>query len=154
MPNDVDLPSGVPVPFTATRRVLWGECDPSGFIYTPRALDYSTELIHAFCLALTGQTDNENIKQGWGMPMVRVECDYIKALIVDQEVVLTLTVERVGGASVTYNIEAKGPDGTAYFRIRQIACAITLDPVKSIPIPEALRAKIEAYQRACAAVAV
>ena len=85
--------------------------------------------------------------------MVRVECDYIKALIVDQEVVLTLTVERLGGASVTYNIEAKGPDGTAYFRIRQIACSITLDPVKSIPIPESLRTKIEAYQRACASLA-
>jgi acyl-CoA thioesterase FadM len=141
------------VPFTATRSVLWGECDPSGFIYTPRALDYSTELIHAFTLALTGQTDGQNIKEGWGMPMVRVECDYIKALLVDQDVVLTLTVERLGSASVTYNIDAKGPDGTEYFRVRQISCAITLDPVKAIPIPEGLRARIEAYQSACAAVA-
>jgi 4-hydroxybenzoyl-CoA thioesterase len=135
-----------------TRRVLWGECDPSGFIYTPRAMDYSTEMIHAFCRAMIGQTDADNIAGGWGMPMVRVECDYITTLMCDQEVVLTLRVERLGGSSITYGIEAVGSDGTAFFRVRQISCAISLDPVKPIPIPENLRARIAAYRHACAAV--
>ncbi len=35
-------------PFTVTRTVRWGDCDPAGIIYTPRVLDYAMEILEAW----------------------------------------------------------------------------------------------------------
>ncbi len=36
------------LPFTVTRTVKRGDCDPAGIIYTPRVLDYAMEALEAW----------------------------------------------------------------------------------------------------------
>ncbi len=41
-------------PFTVTRTVKWGDCDPAGIIYTPRVLDYAMEILEAWYREVVG----------------------------------------------------------------------------------------------------
>ena len=41
-------------PFTVTRTVKWGDCDPAGIIYTPRVLDYAMEIVEAWYREVLG----------------------------------------------------------------------------------------------------
>ena len=41
-------------PFTARRRILWGDSDPAGVIYTPRIFHYAIETIEELKVILQG----------------------------------------------------------------------------------------------------
>jgi acyl-CoA thioesterase FadM len=60
---------------------------------------------------------------------------------------LTLLVERLGGASVTYRVIGHA-DGFERFTAKIVTAFLALATGKAVPIPPEIRAKIEAYQAA------
>lgn len=137
-------------PFRTSRRVLWGECDPAGVIYTPHALHYAVELLEDWVINVMGRSWAEmNLQHDTGMPTVRAEIDFVNALRVDQEIVVELHVERIGRASLTTRIA--GHDGAehTYFYVTIVSCLIETAAFKAKEFPADIRARIEAYQVAC-----
>ena len=137
------------IPFAVTRRVRWGDCDPAGVIHTPRITYFALETIEDFQVALTGGAWGAMLRErGMGAPSVRTECAYLKPPRVEQVLRVSLRLERIGGASVTYLVEGLDDDGIRYFRVRHVACYVDNDTFKPMPIPDDIRGLLEAYDRA------
>lgn len=132
--------------FSVKRRVSWGECDPAGIIYTPRALDYGAETLEAWVRDVLGLTWFEmNTKMNLGMPTVRVEIDYVGVLAVDDDVVCTLIVERLGNSSMTSRITVHDGAGRDFFHVTIISCLVKKPAFKAMAWPADIKAKIETY---------
>lgn len=130
------------------QRVAWGDCDPAGILYTPRVFDYCNETLESWFRDVLGSPWIEMVKLGTGSPMVRVECDFLRAMPPDLELDITVRIERLGGASISFLMEGTGPDDAAHFRARYVVCITDFRIGKPIPIPAHLRERAEAYERA------
>ena len=138
--------------FSIARHVSWGDCDPAGIIYTPRALDFGAETLEAWVRDVMGLTwFKMNTQMGMGMPTVRVEIDYVGVLAVDDECICTLTVTKLGNSSLTTRVTVHDGAGTDYFQVTMISCLVEKKPAfKPIAWPDDVRARIAAFQAACA----
>ena len=137
-------------PFTETRVVRWGDCDPAGIIYAPRVFDYAMEALEAWYRDVLDVPWMHLVSDmAMGSPMVRAEVDFLSALAADQQVVSEVRVDRVGRASVTYRINGHDGDGRHCFRVTIVACFIDRPSFASAPIPADIRERMVAYQTAC-----
>ncbi len=137
-------------PFTVTRRVKWGDCDPAGIIYTPRVLDYAMEILEAWYReVLEAPWLRLNREMSMGAPTVRVELDFFDAPAPDQDLVLDLLVEDLGRSSITFLVAGRDRAGKAYFRAKLISCFISQPAFKPIAIPQEFRDRIQAYRSDC-----
>ena len=137
-------------PFSVTRRVKWGECDPAGIIYRPRVLDYAMEVVEAWFREIVGVTWlTLNREMGMGAPTVRAELDFLRAPHPDQDIVLDLRVESLGRSSITFLVTGADEAGQALFRAKLVSCIVSRPAFKPIAIPGEFRDSILAYQRAC-----
>jgi len=138
------------MPYRHHRIVRWGECDPEGVIYTPRAFDYLMEAIESWHEEILGvRWIDLKHKRNMGSPTVRTECEFLDVLRAGMEVDVVVRVAKLGNASVTFNIEVVDASGHHYLRFSHVSCYITLDGFKSMTAPDDFRERIEAYQRAC-----
>jgi 4-hydroxybenzoyl-CoA thioesterase len=137
-------------PFTVTRTVTWGDCDPAGIIYTPRVLDYAMEILEAWYREVLGVPWlSLNREMSMGAPTVRAELDFLDAPCPDQDLVLHLLVEDLGRSSITFLVSGRDRAGKALFRAKLVSCFISRPAFKSIAIPQEFRDRIHAYQKAC-----
>jgi len=137
-------------PFTVTRTVKWGDCDPAGIIYTPRVLDYAMEILEAWYREVVGVSWLKlNREMSMGVPTVRAELDFLAAPQPDQDMVLDLLVEDLGRSSITLLVTGRDRAGTAYFRAKLVSCFISRPAFKPIAIPPEFRGRIQAYRKAC-----
>jgi len=137
-------------PFTVTRTVKWGDCDPAGIIYTPRVLDYAMEILEAWYREVVGVTWLKlNREMSMGVPTVRAELDFLAAPQPDQDMVLDLLVEDLGRSSITLLVTGRDQAGKAYFRAKLVSCFISRPAFKPIAIPPELRDRIQGYRKAC-----
>ena len=149
MPDDVVRRLGEP-PFTIVRRVRWGDCDPAGVIYTPRVNYFVLEAIEDFQFALVGNAWGDLLTaRGMGAPTVRTEIDYLRPPHAEQEIYISVHLERIGGASVTYLVESRDLNDVIYFRSRHVACYVDNASFKPVPIPTDIRALMVAYETLC-----
>lgn len=142
------------VPYVFPRRVGWADCDPAGMIYTPRVIDIATEALECWNRDVLGVSWFDlNWKLNLGAPMVRVECDFLKIMPCDLELLVEVRVLGLGRASVTFQMTGQDSNGDKYFRTTYVVCYIDRKDHKSTPVPERFRGAILAYQAACDAAA-
>jgi 4-hydroxybenzoyl-CoA thioesterase len=134
--------------YVRMHRVAWGDCDPAGILYTPRVFDYCNETLEGWFRDVLGLPWMEMIKSGTGSPMVHVECDFLRPMAPDVELAVSIRIERLGSASITFLIDGLGGDGDAHFRAKYIICLTDFKAAKPVPIPAHLRERAEAYERA------
>lgn len=148
---DTTPPSAIETrPFTVTRTVKWGDCDPAGIIYTPRVLDYAMEILEAWYREVVGVPWLKlNREMSMGAPTVRAELDFLDAPYPDQDMVLDLLVEDLGRSSLTFLVTGRDRAGKEFFRAKLISCFISRPAFKSTAIPQEFRDRIHAYQKAC-----
>lgn len=138
--------------FTVHRMVNWGDCDPAGFIYTPRVLDFACEAIDSWL--------REQLKVSWwqlkssglglGLPTVNAVCDYISILRPDQSVELNVYIREIGRSSVVFEVEGMAAGDRPAFRVKIVSCATDMAILRATRIPDWMRKKFEAYKRSCA----
>ena len=138
------------IPFTTRRRVLWGDCDPAGVIYTPRVFHYAVEAVEEWLVAVLEHdwiSLQENLKPD--TPTVKMGCEFKYPVRCGDWVDITLTVKKLGGASINYVIDGYNADGRHCFEVEQISCFVDADKFEPIRVSGEIREKIEAYQAAC-----
>jgi 4-hydroxybenzoyl-CoA thioesterase len=134
--------------YTRTHRVAWGDCDPAGILYTPRVFDYCNQTLECWYRDVLGSPWMKMIAGGTGSPMVHVECDFIRQMAPDLELVVSIRIERLGTSSMTFLIDGVGPQGDAHFAAKYVVCITDFKTAAAIPIPPDLRERAEAYERA------
>ena len=57
--------------------VRWGDCDPAGIIYTPKAIDYALETIENWLIEEIGVSWMDMRNKGKGLASVKFGCEYL-----------------------------------------------------------------------------
>jgi acyl-CoA thioester hydrolase len=134
--------------FTTTRRVEFGDTDMAGIMHFSNYFRFmeaaETQFLNARGLSVTWAEGGER----FGFPRVSVTCDYARPVRFEDVLTIGVAVEKVGTKSVTYRFDfTHAGHAVATGRITAVFCkAVHPHGLEAIPIPDTLRAKLEATE--------
>lgn len=142
-------------PLVIRRVVRWGDCDPAGIAYTPRFLDYVVSAHEAFISLMLGCPIHQ-MKGATGVdfPIRGVELDFRHRLALESQFDMTVALGEIRSRTFDLRITARivPADGERQGPIAFIAriSPIIVDHLTraSVPLPEALRARLKTYAAA------
>ncbi len=144
--------SSAQAPLVRRHRVRFGESDAARIAYTGRFPLWALEAVEDwFDLWANHDWYEINVARGFGTPFVRLELDIAAPLRPRETLAMTVLIARVGRASITFQVEGRRDDGRLCFTSKLTCVTAATREMRAIPIPAALRARIEAYRAACAA---
>ena len=131
--------------FVRDKLIRFHHCDPAGIVFYPQYFILFHEMVEDWF--------NHGLQQNYaelvyakrlGLPMVRVECDFLSPSKIGEVLTLSLGVRRVGRSSLVLAIE--GVAGGVP-RVRAVLTVVlsAVDGLRSVPFPADLRAGIERY---------
>jgi 4-hydroxybenzoyl-CoA thioesterase len=138
------------VPFTTRRRILWGDSDPAGILYTPRVFHYALETVEEWLIEMfahTSMTLRDNLKID--TPTVKISCEFMFPMKTSEYIDISLEIKKLGNASLNYVFDGFDTKENHCFHVDQVVCFVDADSFKAITIPIEFREKIEAYQISC-----
>jgi 4-hydroxybenzoyl-CoA thioesterase len=140
--------------FSRSRRIRFSDCDPAGIIFYPQYFVLFNDLVEEWIDSLLPEGFAGYIlRSRFGMPIVHLEADFMQISRMGDEVVLSLTVTRVGTRSIDLLLQCTGADGVARVTARQRLVTTSLETHRSIPIPPELLKKIQPLVEPAAAAA-
>lgn len=132
--------------FVQRRRLSWGEADPAGTIYAPRAIDFAIQAVEALWIDALGLSFREfQARHGLGAPWVHTSCEFARPLRAGEPFDLAIALEKLGTSSLSWRGEAKRPDGEPLFRLKLVSVLIDMNSGASRVIPADVRAGLAAY---------
>ena len=136
-------PSGA---FTRSVAIRFSHCDPAGIVYFPHYFDLFNGVIEDWYTQQLGFDYAELIMGSkYGFPFVHIDCDFKIPSRMGDVIDLTLLVERVGRSSLGIAIVCH-LDGLERLRAHMVTAMMSLETRQPVPLPQALRDKIEAYR--------
>ena len=133
--------------FKCRRRILWGDSDPAGVVYTPRIFHYAIETVEEWLIKILGHnwmSLQSDLKLD--TPTVKMGCEFFHPLRTGDFVQINLKIEKIGNASIHYLINGFNEKKIHCFEVKQTSCFVNSETFESIPIPIKLRAKLEKYR--------
>jgi len=79
-----------------------------------------------------------------GLPMVKVECEFLAPVPMGDVLTLELTVERIGSSSITLLVRGTAA-GRESLRARLTVVHASISPMRPVPIPPALRSAMQGF---------
>jgi len=132
--------------FVQHRRLSWGEADPAGTIYAPRAIDIAIQAIEALWVDALGLTFQElHGQHKRGTPWVHTSCEFSAPLRAGERFELRIQLEKIGATSMTWRGEAIRPDGATLFKTKLVSVMIDTTSGESRPIPRQIREALQPY---------
>jgi acyl-CoA thioester hydrolase len=132
-----------PFTFSARTRVGFSDTDAQGVVYYGRYMPY-------FDLARTeyhrhlGRVHLGNVD----FAMRAVTVDYVAGAMFDDLLEVFVRVERIGTTSITYDHAVyRIEDDTLMSTAKATLVCIALDARRAVPVPDAFREQIEAFQQ-------
>ena len=135
--------------FSTTRRVEFCETDAAGIAHFSAFMCYMEQAEHAFLRSL-GLSVVAELSDGWHLswPRVHVECDYHGSARFEDELLIQVSVLRLGTKSVTYGFEIRIAEDelVAVGKVVAVCCRVKSGaPLESSTIPEHLRRQLADY---------
>lgn len=126
--------------FIIERRVAFGDCDPARIAYTGRIADFALDAIDAFWDDLLEGKGwfHMNVEQGFGMPFVRMEYDFVAPIAAGALLACHVQPESIGRSSVVLGVEGRIA-GAPCFRARFVSVFALLEGIRKIDIPDPVR---------------
>lgn len=128
-----------------SRRLNWGESDPAGTIYAPRAIDFGIQAVEAAWIESLDLPFGKMHATRIGTPWVHTSCEFERPLRAGEPFELRVWLEKMGGSSFTWRGVAARPDGEVLFRLHLVCVAIDPATGRACPIPADIRAALSAY---------
>lgn len=132
--------------FRTRAQVRFAHCDAAGIIFYPRAFELVNGAVEDWFAAMGKPFGDLHLKDGLGVPVVRLETEFVAPLRLGDVVDFEIAVAALGKSSADIEITAR-VNGTDRVRVRQRAVFVRLNEQKSVPIPDALRAQMQRYLR-------
>src|SRR5687768_12110773 len=133
----------MPDSFSIRRRVQFAETDMAGIVHFANYFRWMEEVEHAYfrSLGLSVAMTHEGVELGW--PRVNVGCEFHGPLRFEDEVELRLRVTKVGGKSLSYEVDFLLNDKlVALGRSTSVCCKHTADGLIPVTIPESIRQRL------------
>lgn len=126
------------------RKVLFGDCDPEGIVYTPRFSYFVIEAIHD---ALTVWLSGPGLRTLLGfdlLPPARAfSLEFLQPVTWDDELSMTVSVASVGRHSFTFLVEGSVAPGEVAFTASLTHVCVSPVTREVIEVPEPLRALLQ-----------
>ncbi|HET7873720.1 MAG TPA: thioesterase family protein [Terriglobales bacterium] len=123
--------------------VRFADCDPAGIVFYPRFLEMFNNLVEDWCsTGLKFSFNDIVIKNGWGLPTVHLEADFLAPCRLGEVLTAKLYVRKIGTSSINADIALCGPDQTDRVRGKVVLVLMDRKTSRALPFPDALRKKI------------
>lgn len=147
-PEFTDTLAGPPLIYR--RRIGWGDSDAARIVYTVRFFDFGLAAVEAWFRVIWGMHWYQmHLQLDMGAPCVHVDMDMHAPLVPDDILSVKVLVEKLGRASLTFQLEGAKQDGTLCFTARYVHSLVKMSPMRAAEIPADKRALIEEYMRRC-----
>lgn len=127
-------------------RIEFNHCDPAGIVFYPRYFEMTNSVAENFFREVGGYSYDAMMRDGGGVPTARLETTYHLPSRLGEVLDWRLTVTKLGTTSIGLHLEAHC-GGT-----HRVTADLTLVFVNAQgrpqPWPDAVRARIAAYQEA------
>ena len=123
--------------------VEFNHCDPAGIVFYPRYFEMTNSLVENFFADVVGHSYGAMMDAGQGVPTARLEVNFKAPSRLGDKLEWTLTVRQIGGSSVTFVANAMFG---AQLRLTADLTLVWVDAGKPVRWPDAMRAKLEAFQ--------
>jgi 4-hydroxybenzoyl-CoA thioesterase len=134
-----------PGPFRRDKLIRFHHCDPAGIVFYPQYFILFNELVEDwFGDALGMDFAQLHMEHRLGVPMAKLDCEFLSPSKIGETLHLALTVQRIGGASIAVLVEG-GAEGNVRIRANLTLVLASLDTIKSVPIPPWLRERLERF---------
>jgi 4-hydroxybenzoyl-CoA thioesterase len=131
--------------FVVEQLVRFSHCDPAGIVYYPAFFDLQHAVAEDWYREGVGCGLPELIgTRGIGTPTVSIQGEFVKPVRIGDVLRWELRVRKLGRASVQLHYTGL-LDGIKHLEITQTIAFMDLATHKSVPIPEDLRPRIEAF---------
>ena len=91
--------------YQTKRMVRWGDCDPAGIIYTPKAIDYALETIENWLIEEIGISWMDMRNKGKGLASVKFDCEFYAPMKAETFINISLNIKNLGESSINLFIE-------------------------------------------------
>ena len=126
------------------RKVLFGDCDPEGIVYTPRFSYFAVEAIHD---ALSVWLDGPGLRTLMGfdiLPPARAfSLEFLHPVTWDDELSMKVTVDNIGEHSFSFLIEGSIAAGIIVFTANLTHVCISPETKKIVHVPDKLRVLLQ-----------
>ena len=136
--------------FVTDRLVEFCETDTAGIAHFANFFCYMEQTEHAFLRSL-GTSVMLAMPDGWHIswPRVHAECDFLGTVRFEDQLKIRLSIARMGKKSVTYRFDFFSSQDKLVAKgcLVAVCCRVKVESssIESIQIPDALRAKLEAF---------
>ena len=131
--------------FTVEYPILFSHCDPAGIAYFPRLFDLLHQAMEAwFNDGLDEPYADFLMKKRMGAPTVSMQCDFISPAFFGDKLKIELSVVRIRNSAIDLAYHATIAERVC-LKARHSICIFSLETYKAIPVPEALRERMQAF---------
>lgn len=128
------------MPFTTTRTILFGDCDPAGIIFTPRVAYFVIEAVHEFLThILNGPAIRGLFAMGILPPARALSIQYLTPMVWDDVIEIQVSCEAPKNSSFTFLLAGHNKAGETTFTASLTQVCISPETKRPIPIPDILR---------------
>ncbi len=132
-------------PFTREVAIRFEHCDPAGIVFYPRYFDMVNTLMEMWLEDGLGASIGHLINErGLIVPTVRTESQFTSPSALEDVLLITLRLGKIGNASFILNFTATCQEEVR-FEITTVVVFVDKAKGKSAPIPADIRAKMEPY---------
>ncbi len=132
--------------FTTHKLIRFHHCDPAGIVFYPQYFVLFNELVEDWFNAGLGLDFAAfHAVERLGVPMAHIECDFLSPSKIGEVLRLRLAVKKVGNSSLTLSVEARSDDDLRV-RATLVVVLASLETHRPVPIPAAMREKLERFQ--------
>jgi 4-hydroxybenzoyl-CoA thioesterase len=131
--------------FRVEKLIRFHHCDPAGIVFYPQYFVLIHELMEDWFGQGLGIDYAEFVREhGLGLPMVKLECEFLAPIPMGNVLALELAVKRIGNSSITLSVRgtAKGRES---LRATLTVVHTSIAEMRPVPIPEALRSAMQRF---------
>ena len=138
-------------PFAVRERVRWSDVDAAGIVCYGSFLRFF-ELAESEMFRAAGLPHPVLDGEGVWLVRRRVECDFLRPARLDDELEVRVVVAALGRTSVSLDFEIRGAGADeASARSRYTLVAVDRETLRSVQLPERVRAALESFRSVAAA---
>jgi len=142
------MPDHMPgVPFEREKLIRFHHCDPAGIVFYPQYFMLLNELVEDwYNEGLQVDFADYHAKQRFGIPLARVECDFLAVSRQNDRVIMRLTVKELGKSSLKLHITMHSTAGEERVRAVMTLVQVSHDTRRSVPFTSDMRSRIERFR--------
>ena len=131
--------------FSNDIRIRFADCDPGGIAFYPRLIEKLQQTVERWFEQEIGMTFREiHIEKDWGMPLVHLDCDFMKPSRLSDVLTFKLWLEKLGRTSYIVRQDVTC-DGELRASVRMVMVMRSFNQPDNMEIPAELRVGMEKF---------